>query len=220
MKITIIDDDIDFASKISDKLKEELKNCVIEVKTSFFYDYDANIYFLDIDMPQINGIDLAKKIKSVNEEAMIIYISYREDLVFEAIQTFPYYFLRKRYIDQEWNVLVKKLKKEFPVYSIDIIYKNQPLSIDVNDIIYIEKEGQYCQVTTRQYQYKIKQTMKYFIEHLPDFMFGIVSQSVIVNLKYVKDENSETVIMNNQKQFYYSRGKRKSFLQKYLKQMI
>ena len=96
MKIKIIDDDIRFIDYLTKKLKNQLDNVVIDGSTSFKNEYDYDLYFLDIDMP-VNGIEIARKIKSYNDNMIVIFVSFRDDLIFEALQTFPYYFLRKKY---------------------------------------------------------------------------------------------------------------------------
>lgn len=61
MKVVIIDDDINFANK--------LKNYLIKFNTISFdievnnYDKEFELYFLDIDMPDMDGISYARSIK-------------------------------------------------------------------------------------------------------------------------------------------------------------
>ena len=94
MKIKIIDDDIQFINSLKSTLTGEFNHVFIDGSTSFVDEYDYDIYFLDIDMPN-NGLEIAKKIKQFNDDIIVIFVSFREDLIFDALQTFPYYFLRK-----------------------------------------------------------------------------------------------------------------------------
>ena len=66
MKIKIIDDDIQFIDSLKNNLTGEFDHVLINGSTSFDDEYDYDIYFLDIDMPSSNGINIAKKIKSTN----------------------------------------------------------------------------------------------------------------------------------------------------------
>lgn len=217
MKIMIIDDDKSYIKYISDYLYSHINDITVDGSDFFHHDYSYDIYFLDIDMPDRSGIDIAKEIISFNEESIIIYVSFREDLIFEALQTFPYYFLRKKYIERDLPIIIEKIKKKYITPKINITYKTKIVSLDVNDIYYIEKDGQYCLVHTLKHIYKVKHTMKYFKEILPYTHFGIVSQSYIVNFKYVKYENVQYVMMYDDNKFYYSRGKREIFIENYLR---
>lgn len=216
MKIKIIDDDIKFINNLNERLKKELSNCIIDNSTNFDNNYDYDIYFLDIDMPD-NGIELANKLKSINEDVIIIFISFRDDLIFEALQAFPYYFIRKKYLETELPIVINKIKKVFITNKLTIYYKGQNILLDINKILYIEKNGQYTHITTKNHTYIVKHSIKYYENYLPNKMFGYVSQSFIANFNYILNENNECVVMKNGYISYYSRGRRKAFLESYLK---
>ena len=110
MKIKIIDDDIQFIDSLKNNLTGEFDHVLINGSTSFDDEYDYDIYFLDIDMPN-NGLEIARKIKQFNDDIIVIFVSFREDLIFEALQTFPYYFLRKKYLKEELPIVINKIKK-------------------------------------------------------------------------------------------------------------
>lgn len=216
MKIKIIDDDIHFVDSLTTLLKREFNNVIINGSIDFKDEYDYDIYFLDIDMPN-NGLELARKIKLFNDDIIVIFVSFREDLIFDALQTFPYYFLRKKYIEQELPVVINKIKKIFIKEYIDIYYKGNEIALDVCDILYIEKNGQYTHVITNNNTYIVKHSMKYYDRILSNQLFGYVSQSFLANYQYVESENSQYVIMKDGHISYYSRGRRRRFLDNYLK---
>ena len=110
MKIKIIDDDIQFMDSLKNTLTGEFDHVLMDSSTSFEDEYDYDIYFLDIDMPY-NGLEVARKIKQFNDDIIVIFVSFREDLIFEALQTFPYYFLRKKYLKEELPIVINKIKK-------------------------------------------------------------------------------------------------------------
>ena len=58
-----------------------------------------DVYFLDIDMPELNGIDLGSRLQKYHAEdnaPILVYVSNREDRVFETFKTRPLRFIRKR----------------------------------------------------------------------------------------------------------------------------
>ena len=124
MKIKIIDDDIQFINSLKNTLTGEFNHVFIDGSTSFEDEYDYDIYFLDIDMPN-NGLEIAKKIKQFNDDIIVIFVSFREDLIFDALQTFPYYFLRKKYLQEELPIVINKIKKMLVSNQIDIYYKGK-----------------------------------------------------------------------------------------------
>ena len=68
-----------------------------------------DIYFLDIDMPNCDGFGLAKKIKKINEKAIIIFVSSHDDLVYKSFEFNPFYFVRKEYMERELETAIKYL---------------------------------------------------------------------------------------------------------------
>ena len=54
-----------------------------------------DLVFLDIDMPQRNGIDVAKEIVNIKKDTTLIFLSQREDLVFDTLPLHPFGFIRK-----------------------------------------------------------------------------------------------------------------------------
>lgn len=216
MKIKIIDDDIQFINSLKNTLIGEFDDVEIDGSTSFKNEYDYDICFLDIDMP-VNGIEIAKKIKSFNDDIIVIFVSFRDDLIFEALQTFPYYFLRKKYLQEELLIVINKIKKMLISNQIDIYYKGNEISLDISKIFYIEKNGQYTHIMTENNTYVVKHSMKYYEKRLPIEMFGYVSQSFLANYRYIEKENNQYVLMKNGYISYYSRGRRKKFLDNYLK---
>mgnify|MGYP000860568234 FL=1 len=106
MKVVIIDDDINFAYK--------LKNYLIKFNTISFdieinnYDKEFELYFLDIDMPDMDGISYARSIKKKYPLSRIIFVSYRSDLVFDAIQVFPFSFVRKEKMNEELPMVLEE----------------------------------------------------------------------------------------------------------------
>lgn len=59
-----------------------------------------DIYFLDISMPY-DGISLGKRVRALDADACIVFVSGREDLVFDTFAVEPQAFIRKARFRQE-----------------------------------------------------------------------------------------------------------------------
>ncbi len=88
MKVMIVDDEEHALEAIASAVKNF--NKLYEIKTfdlpSSAFDYakdnHIDIAFIDIEMPEINGIDLAKRLKSINNNINIIFVTgYSEYMV-------------------------------------------------------------------------------------------------------------------------------------------
>ncbi len=54
-----------------------------------------DVVFLDIDMPKISGLDVAAKMRSINQEILLVFISAHEQYVFDSIDYSPIKYIRK-----------------------------------------------------------------------------------------------------------------------------
>ena len=116
MNIAIIDDEKDFLLYLKEVLLRELGRELTNVDLYLIKDSssfpDANIYYdmyiIDIEMP-INGFQYAK---SLNPKAKIVFISVHDQLVYSSFYFNPYYFIRKKYIQEDIQNLIDKIKQQ------------------------------------------------------------------------------------------------------------
>ena len=125
MLIKIVDDDQVFVKKIKDIVYDNFKDIFldysIECITSNFeaqYFEKGDIFFLDIDLKEKNGIKIAEEIRENNSNAIIIFVSAMNDMVFDSLIVQPFYFIRKDNFDRDMkiactliqNILIKIIK--------------------------------------------------------------------------------------------------------------
>ena len=60
-------------------------------------------------MPDMDGISYARSIKKKYPLSRIIFVSYRSDLVFDAIQVFPFSFVRKEKMNEELPMVLEEI---------------------------------------------------------------------------------------------------------------
>ena len=97
--------------------------------------------FLDIEMPQITGIDMAQKIRKVNPFIPIIFVtSYRDymEQVFE-VQTFDYLLkpVTSKKLYKTLDRVVRFLNLGQAVFTFT--FGKQHYSLPLNDIVFFER---------------------------------------------------------------------------------
>ena len=103
--------------------------------------YDAIL--LDIDMPNISGIDITEKnnsLKGTSSKPYILFVTNRDGLVFDALRTQPYSFVRKSHLRDLKPCLGSIYSKISLENSIYIKSGNKTDRLEIKEIIYIEKE--------------------------------------------------------------------------------
>lgn len=160
---------------------------------------DINVLFLDIELPNKNGIDLGDKIRNkLHLNCLhIVYISSKTNYAMELFKIHPYDFLIKPInSDMVCDVLTKillidKTDQRYFSYTFNkILYK-----VAVGSIVFLESRGRKICIHSndlkiREYNGKLKNALA----DLPG-QFVMINQSYIVNLKYVIECGYEYVVM-------------------------
>lgn len=116
--IAICDDDEIFLSRLEKQIRAELQQLNVVGKIVSYTDSEKLLetklhqteIFLDIDMPEVTGMELAAKLEEQNPQAIVIFISNHEEAVFEAIHYKPFRFIRKAYLQAELSEALQSLK--------------------------------------------------------------------------------------------------------------
>lgn len=160
-KIAVVDDDELFAAKIVSHIREywntkklavkiypagtDLADCL---KRGLRYD----IYFLDIEMPEINGLKLAESIMKLSAQACIVFITSYERYALQSIKIGAFYYILKEESDRELKTVLDKISREESGRRRTRCFLAGKGSayekICLDDIYYIERNGKnavfYC----------------------------------------------------------------------------
>lgn len=161
------------------------------------YHYDA--FFLDIDMPGEDGIELARSIRTANSMAVIIFVSNIEQRVFEAIRIQPLRFIRKRQLETELPEAMSELKyvlKRQTGEKISIVSSGVRYSFQASKILYIESQRKTQLIVMTDGNLELRSTMNEIEEQMPDYFFRI-QRSFIINLHAITAIDKGFVLMDN-----------------------
>lgn len=161
-----------------------------------------DVVFLDIDMPEISGFDIAEKI-SGSERTIIIFVTTHDELVFSSIKFQPFRFIRKTFIEDELEEVLDAINKVLSKRTAGKKFKLQTRShdvyIDVEQIMYIEIYGHWLHV----YTYDDKEVLDCygilsdFEAQLEPFDFVRTHKSYLVNCRYIRSVEKEQVILDD-----------------------
>jgi DNA-binding LytR/AlgR family response regulator len=151
----------------------------------------ADILFLDIYMPGIDGIKTAQRIRGERKDIKIIFISSSKEHYPQAYEVFAFNYMLKPF-DRErlYCVLdraIDEIRREHS-HKIRFSYKSTVYSVDCRDILYIESRDKLilfhlADGSTLQCYGKLDGIAK----ELPEQSFIRCHQSFIVNTSYIKE---------------------------------
>lgn len=175
--------------------------------------YKFDIYFLDIQMDNLSGIDTARRIRLINEKAIIIFITAFKDYVFDAFDVNAFHYIIKPIDENKFNKILYSAVKSISKKDKFLITKTirSSAKIYLKDILYIESDQRKIKVHTTcdviEYYYKISDLET---ELLEDNFFRC-HKSYIINLMYVKSFDNTFITLKNSEKVYVSRNKLTDF---------
>lgn len=205
MKIVVVDDE-ELALKRVERILNELGyECdTYNDSTELDLDIPYDIYFLDIEMPEISGIELAKKITAKNEKAFIVFQTAYDEYALEAFEIGAINYILKPYtIEQVQNAIDRA--KSFRSELDEVVFRtkngNESYIVKSDDIIYIEANLTETMIRTKDgfsyYGKKISEMEKL----LEKKNFFRIHRSVIINMDKIK--NMETIEQSKLEFFFY-----------------
>ena len=199
INFVICDDEIHMVEKLSILLEKAfLKNdfdAKIVLKTtdynevvSFMSSNIVNVVILDIEFrgSNITGLDVANKIRKINRNCYIIFITSHFEYVMQAYKFKTFDYLIKNAITLE--TLTNTLNRLFDdIYNTNVKFfrvDNRGTFIDLNDIQFIEKHGMKIIYHTSHKDYETYNSFTKIEGKLPN-NFVRCHKSFIVNLKNI-----------------------------------
>ncbi|AUA27913.1 TPA: response regulator transcription factor [Clostridioides difficile] len=160
-----------------------------------------DIFFLDIKMLQLTGMDVAKIIRETNDTSEIIFITSIVDYIQEGYKVRAYRYLLKPidFGDLNESILscisdiIKKRENFMLIENKGIINK-----ILINSIMYIEVRKKVLTIHTKNDTYYTKNSMDKIELELEKYNFFRCHKSYLINLEYIQFICKKTVVINDE----------------------
>ena len=186
------------------KLSGSFDNCIDAL--SFFNTCKPDVLFVDIDMPEINGLDF---IRSINQSNCInVIVSSHPEYALQGFQLKVFDFILKpveisRFCSsiQRINDFIQ-LKSKAEAY--DVLFENEKVifkdghnsvTLSLNEILYLEAYGDYTKIVTEKKSHLTLTTLSSFLESLPAGKFMRIHRSYVIAINKVQCFNIKSIDM-------------------------
>lgn len=158
-----------------------------------------DIIFLDIDMPDMNGFDVARTLRDDFSQCFIIFITSHAELVYESMDFQPFNFIRKNCnipieesTDKVMNKLIRHMKQNEKVILEDDISGRK--AVYVKDIIYIESDRHYVyyHVLNVDEPIKMRGNMGECEQKYEKYDFVKIHKKYFVNMRFIHNIDTRT----------------------------
>lgn len=223
-KFALVDDEIVFLKILDQKLSNILFEKHIEYHLSSFNqptsflktlsqeNYD--IVFLDIDMPNENGIDIARRLRNIDHPPVVIFVTSKEKYMRDAFGMNVFAFIVKEKMNEELAPIMTDCLTYLEKNNGVTLKTNQGLHrFYFNDIICVYSEDRKIQVITHLEVFQIYQeTLGSIVQKLNHPQFVSPNRGSIVNLRNVSNTRKGCITLEhtNHKE-YISRERIKEF---------
>lgn len=178
---------------------------------AFLFEYEEDkaydILLLDVEMKNINGIELAKRIRKDNNRAEIIFITSHFEFVGEGYEVDALHYLIKPISAEKLTQVLTKAAEKISVEppSVVISCEGETVKLYEADIRYVESFLHYIVIHTKDKEYKIKENISVFENRVSDDFYR-VHRSYLVLLKHITRISRTSVNIGNT-ELPLSRGK-------------
>ena len=207
MNIAICDDDLlqleyicSLVKKWSNRTNEQNKISLYKSAEELLFDYTPgsfDILLLDIQMDGENGISLAKRIRSFNDDAVIIFITAVSDYVFDGYDVGAVQYLLKPVDEVKlFECLNISHKKSASQKRIILESEQGSIAVAMDDIIYSEAFSHKTKVVMNDRELFINESIGNIEQKLGDDFYKC-HRSYIVNIKHINSIKKYDAVMDN-----------------------
>lgn len=195
MKILICDDEKIFLDALQNHVEEYMQNHHIRYSMKALLDATHvnedevfDLAFLDVQMPNLDGITLAKQLRQRNPKLALFFVTNYDEYQDDAMDLQAFRFFEKPFnINRLYAGLDKAMEYIDGAY-IDIYLSENGVQqrVIADDIIYVTRNGRRISLVTNVREYSISGKYDGLCEKLPQLFFYPVHKSFFVNLHYVE----------------------------------
>jgi DNA-binding LytR/AlgR family response regulator len=193
----------------------------------FLAENAVDLIFLDIQMPDLTGLELLRTLK--NPPLVIFTTAFSEyaldgfeldvvDYLLKPID-FQRFMKAANKANEIWkqNLPVKKDSTEVPSDFIYIRADRQFIKVYFKDIRYIEGMKNYAMVHSTTEKWMTAISLQQIIQQLPDTQFARINKSFIININYIQRILPDFILLDKGKELPFGSTFQEAFIEKFVK---
>lgn len=218
MKIAICEDNLKESKQLQEMIQKSLKKQEVEAELCVFENAEEllesaektyyAIFFLDVMLPDMSGIEAAKQIRRDGSHSPIVFATTSKDYLVQSYSVWAVHYLvkplKQKDIDEAIERSLTVLSGEQKMLKVTL--NRYPEEIPYEDIFYVEGDGRNCNIHTRTGVFSPYITVQDMLGKLDDNRFYLPHRSYIINLDHVIAIQREKIAMRDDRFVPIRRG--------------
>lgn len=224
IKIAIVEDDQVEAERLNGYLEAYAKKHSNLINTRHFpnglefiehVNQSFDIVFMDIEMPLMNGMEAARKLREVDSTACLIFVTKMAQLAVKGYEVNAFDFLIKPIKSFEFELKFSKALaycQSLPKDELVLENRKTFFRLDLSKLVYVEVYGHDILFHTKDKVVEAHGALKDYEDKLSRKHFARIAKSYLVNLRYVSAYSKGEVEMINGEKLLVGRAHKKTFV--------
>lgn len=206
MRIAICDDEEMYRVQLKSVLDKILVNAEYEIDTfadgnrleEAYSEAPYDLVFLDIEMPAVDGITLARRLRARSEKVFIVFLTGHVEYALEGYEVNALRYLTKPVDTDKLKEVIRYVQdKQGSGRQIIVKEDGEQLLIDIADVMYMESMNQNVRIVTTKGEHVIRYNIGDFEQQLAGDGFFRIHRGYLVALAKVKKLAKSDVIMED-----------------------
>lgn len=155
---------------------------------------EFEIVFLDIEMPDMDGISLKEAFEREKRTTRIIFFTSHNERKEDAFGKNVMRFLNKPVEKEKFRQALDRVMSDLQEELLPVRDNGETSLLNLKEVKYVEAKGKYTSVISTDKSRFLRKTMKYWEGVLPSPPFCRINKSFFVNFNYYAIHNNEIIL--------------------------
>lgn len=206
IRIIICDDDLEMLERIK-KITEAILSAAktkavvhtytdpLQISNQILQSCDLALLDVDLDLDRCNGMDLARKLRELRRDAVILFITNFIEYAPEGYEVQAFRYILKHDLESSLNTYLpqalQRLDSEKEMFKIKM--DGEIIDLPINQILYMEVQQHYTTLFVQQNPsrsdvkaYEVHTSLSNLEKQLESHGFLRIHKSYLVNMKYIQ----------------------------------
>ena len=178
---------------------------------------DIDVIFLDINMDDMDGLTIAKRIREKMDEVPIILVTAFMSYALDGYKVRASRFLLEDDLDNTFTEcmddIMKEIRRKSKIIVLDCV--EGEVRIRANDIIMIETSGHKNIICLKDQRYQIYEKLDILTDKLKEYGFLRVHNSYLVNMGHIRSINNYMLTLDDERRIPVPKARYKQVKQEY-----